>query len=177
MQKLHDHIMSIVKAHKEEDNIVKQNTNGKPNIVRPAKFRMSYTGYSVTMSTALHAQLTRYCAANLTTPRTLKGAQPQPMSYSKAVRRAVYELMAKPQVMHQTPNKLPAIVLHPDRTHTIGWTMPKSKPQDVQYLAELCTHHGVSTSTFVRRAIYLYTKEHVSPDKDEALEAARDGWN
>lgn len=176
MANLHSLIMQAVKAQKQDDNIVQQNTNNKPNIVRPAKFRMSHTGFSTSVSTALHAQLDRFREANPTTPRTLKGAQPQPMSYSKAVRRAVYELMRKPQAMHQTPNKTPTIGLAPDRTHTIAWTMPKAKPQDVQYLAELCSHHGVNTSTFVRRAIYLYTKEHISPDKDEALEAARDGW-
>jgi hypothetical protein len=179
MQNLHAHIMSLVKAHKEDNNNVKQNTDGKPNIVRQpptTKFRMSHTGYATTVSTALYYQLERFCLANPTTPRTLKGAQPQAMSYSKAVRRAVYELMAKPQAMYQTHSRLPAVSTAPDRTHTISWTMPKAKPKDAQYLAELCSHHGVNTSTFVRRAIFLYTRDHVSHNKDDALEAIRDGW-
>jgi hypothetical protein len=168
--------MSLVKAHNQDDNNVKQNTNGKPNNVRAEKFRMSPNEFGVTLSNALHAQLTRYCEANLVVLVTKPNEAQQPMSYSKVVRRAVYELMVKPQDMHHTPNKTPAVVLPPNRHHTVNWTMPRSKPKDTEYMLDLCTHHGVKNATFVRRAIYLYTKEYVSHSKDEALEAARDGW-
>lgn len=159
MVNLHAHIMSLV-----EGNNVKQNTS-------VANFRMSHENYTTTISTELYDQLTRYCEANPTTPRTLKDAQPRPMSYSKAIRRAVYELMSKPLAIHQTPNKLPAVVTPPDRVHAISWTMPRAKPQDAQYLAELCSHYGVKTSEFVRRAIYLYTKKYA-----KELGAASDAW-
>lgn len=176
MRTLHDHIMSIVKAHKVDDNNVKQNTDSKSNNVRVKKARMYQNEFGVTLSNALYYQLERFCMANPAVLVTKPNEAPQPMSHSKAVRRAVYELMAKPQAMHQTPNKLPTVGLPPERHHNVSWTMPRSKPKDTEYMVDLCTHHGMKNATFVRRAIYLYTKEHVSPDKDEALEAIRDGW-
>jgi hypothetical protein len=176
MQTLHDRIMSLVKAKQQDDNIVKQNTNGKPNIVSPKKLRMFPNEFGVTLSTALYYQLERFCLANPSALVTKPNEAPQPMSYSKAVRRAVYELMAKPQAMHQAPNKTPAIGLAPERPHNVSWTMPRSKPKDIEYLHSLCSHHGVKNATFVRRAIFLYTRDHVSHNKDDALEAIRDGW-
>lgn len=175
---LHDHIMSIIKR-----NIDTQSDKATtPNNVRQPKpnekFRMSYVNYGVALSRALCAQLDRYCEANPTTPKTKTGAEanPRPMTRSKVIRRAVYELMAAPTKMHQTPNKLPTRSLPPSRPHDVSWTMPQNRLEDAKHLYALCSHHGVSNATFVRRAIYIYTKAHISTNKDEAIEAAQDGW-
>lgn len=183
MSSLHNHIMSLVKAHQQENNNARQNTDGtgkKPNNVSPNKigrFRMSTAGYSINLSPALLAQLDNYCENNKLAPKTKPDAQPQPMTRSKAIRRAVYELMEKPEMMHRTPSHLPTAILPPERTRSVAWTMPTKKPEHAQHMYNLCDLHGVKQYAFVRRAIYIYTKGYASKDKAEHEEAMRDAWS
>lgn len=173
MHPLHNHLLSIIKAHQGEDNNVKQNTVGAE------RFRLSPATLGITLSDELLAQLDRYCEANLVTPQPTKlnpNPQPRPMARSKAVRKAVYALMETPTDVNKIPARLPTIALPPARPNNVSWTMPQNKPADIQHLHNLCTHHGLKQFIFTRRAIYLYTAEYKSPDIEEANTAARDAW-
>lgn len=128
------------------------------------KFRLSST-LSVTFSPPLHAQLLRY-------------TQAKDMPRSKTVRRAVYELLESSALnkMDKLRPILPALALQPKRTETVAWTMPENKPAHRQLLDEVCHIRNISVTTFTRRAVYLYTIDYVSTDKEEAAEALADGW-
>ena len=127
------------------------------------KFRLSST-LSVTLSPALNAQLLRYTEANNTTR-------------AKTIRRAIYELLdpAVPPKQIKLPS-LPIFTEAPKRTVAVAWTMPPRKPAHRKMLDDACYTQNISVATFTRRAIYLYTIDYVSTDKDEATEALADGW-
>jgi hypothetical protein len=127
------------------------------------KFRLSST-FSTALSPALHSQLLRYTEA-------------KNITRAKAVRRAVYELLdpADPQKRIKTPS-LPTFTEAPKRTAVIAWTMPPKKPAHRKLLEDACHTQNISVTTFTRRAIYLLTIDYLSTDKDEATEAAADGW-
>jgi hypothetical protein len=167
MANLHAHIMALVASSTKHNN-VEQSTE--------ERFRLVPTSLGITLSDELLAQLDRYCEANPVTPRTKKDAQPIPMPRSKAIRRAVYDLMDKHHALNRTPNQLPYVGLPPERPNNVSWTMPKSRPKDIQRLHELCAHHGIKQFVFTRKAIYLYTAANKSPDRGEAAKAASDAW-
>jgi hypothetical protein len=175
--------MAIIRAKQEEDNNVKQNkdtTNGKPNNVSPEPLRLS-CNYTTVMSDALYAQLDRFCEAHQTTPihkRNDPTATPQPMAKSKVIRRAVYEAMREPSKVADKakPFRASQILNPPERTHSVSWTMPQNKPQDADLLRLLWPTYGGNQSTFVRRAIFVYTDAYRSPDRDTDNEAASDAW-
>lgn len=170
MPNLHAHIMSLIAANAENNN-VKQNT--------PEKFRLTSNPYGITLSDELLAQLDRYCEANLVTPQPTKlnpNPQPKPMARSKVIRRAVYALMENHRILHQTPSQVPRIGLPPERPNNVSWTMPQNKLKDVERMHELCAHYGLKQFIFTRRAIYLYTKAYKSPDKTKSAKAASDAW-
>ena len=178
MSNLHNQIMSIIKTHQGEDNNVRQDksTEGKPSEV----FRLS-CNYTTVMSDALYAQLDRYCEANkavLTYKRGDPDAQPQPLAKSKVIRRAVYEAMRDPSKVANKakPFRAAQILNPPDRPHSISWTMPQSKPQDADLLRLLWPTYGGNQSTFVRRAIFTFTDEYRSEDRDTDNLAASDAW-
>ena len=127
------------------------------------KFRLSST-LSTTLSPALHAQLLRY-------------TQAKDITRAKAVRRAVYELLdpAEPQKRIKTPS-LPTFTEAPKRTAVIAWTLPPKKPAHRKLLEDVCRTQNISVTTFTRRAVYLYTIDYVSTDKEEAAKALADGW-
>lgn len=174
MQSLHDRLMHIVNTNLKEGNIAPHNTQApqtQPNNVshtyntpaqnKPRTFFRLSSNYTTPMSDALHAQLVRYCAEERKT-------------LSKAIRIAVYELMGS-QTTPARPASLPPIGLPPERRHIISWTMPANKPQDIEHLHGLCSTKG-SQSNFVRRAIYLHTKQYKSNDPAEHKEAMSDAW-
>lgn len=180
MSSLHNQIMSILKAHQSEDNNVKQNTDSNPNNVSPEVFRLS-CNYTTVMSDALYAQLDRYCEANRAVPtykRNDPDAQTQPLAKSKVIRLAVYEAMREPaKVANKAKPFRASQILHPpERTHSISWTMPQSKPQDADLLRLLWPTYGGNQSSFVRRAIFVLTDEYRSEDRDTDNLAASDAW-
>jgi len=184
MKNLHAHIMSIVKAHQEEDNNVQQNEHpsaqSKPNNVSSEVFRLS-CNYTTPMTAALFAQLMRYCEAHMTAPihkRNDPDVELSPMAKSKVVRHAVYEAMRTPAKVSNAAKPFPAskITLPPERVCIVSWTMPQSKPQDADYLRLLYPTYGGDQSTFVRRAIFVFTNDYRSTDKHEDALAARDAW-
>jgi metal-responsive CopG/Arc/MetJ family transcriptional regulator len=119
------------------------------------KQRLS-TGSSITMSEALAAQFDRFCAENA-------------MPRSKAIRRAIYDMMNNPNPPRP---KMPKFNQAPKRDVMVSWSMSK----DRDALDRICQELGISQSAFLRRAIYMYTKANVSTDKAEATVAAVDGW-
>lgn len=127
------------------------------------KFRLSST-LSTTFSPALHAQLLRYTEA-------------KDMTRAKAIRRAIYELLdpAEPQKKIKRPS-LPLFAEAPKRTVAVAWTLPPRKPAHRKLLEDVCRAQNISVTTFTRRAVYLYTIDYVSTDKEEAVEALADGW-
>jgi metal-responsive CopG/Arc/MetJ family transcriptional regulator len=108
------------------------------------------------MSKALAAQFDRFCAEN-------------DMPRSKAIRRAIYDMMNNPNPPRP---KMPKFNQASKRDVTVSWSMSK----DRDALDRICQELGISQSTFLRRAIYLYTKANVSTDKAEATIAVVDGW-
>lgn len=182
MQNLHKHILSLVKAREEEHNNVKQSTGDKHNNVRetksPEPFFLSWGQFTIQLSDALYAQLTRYCEANPVTikykpssPYADRNGATKPMPRSKVFRQAVYAYMKDP-----TRISMPMTGLPPDRPNIVGWTMPQNKRADTEELKAMCSSRGIKPTTFARRAIYLYTEEYKSPDKQENNEAMRDAW-
>ena len=182
MQSLHNHIMALVKAREEEHNNVKQSTDGKHNNVRatkaPEPFFLSWGQYTIPLSNALHAQLTRYCEDNPTTlkykpssPYADRNGTTKPAPRSKVFRKAVYALMKDPTLIGTTMTGLA-----PDRPNVVGFTMPHNKRADTEELKAICSSHGIKQTTFARRAIYLFTMEYRSPNTVEDEEARRDAW-
>jgi len=161
MTNFHRLIMSAVKNNQQtqpnHNNVSKSTQPDKPR----ALFRLS-SAYVTSMSGALHAQLTRYCEAERKTR-------------SRAVRNAVYAVLENPSLLSQKPSGVPAIGQTPERTVVVSWTMPTNKPQDLEYLHNMCTTRG-SQSELVRRALYLYTIKYKSTNPDEQKEAMRDAW-
>jgi hypothetical protein len=111
---------------------------------------------SVIISKALYDQLERFRAEHN-------------MSRSKAVRRAVYEMMRNTK---QTAPRLPKVAYAPERTMPVNWSLSRDREE----LDAVCADMNITASEFQRRAIYLYTKANVSTDATEAREAAADGW-
>lgn len=134
------------------------------------RFRIS-NGMTLTVTKALRDQLTRYCQAH---PRAHKQTgELKPMSTSKAIRYAVYEAMENPSTLSNRPKVLPTFLPLPDFDRHLSWTF--DKPQDREHLDTLCKTLNITASTLTRRAIYNYTKEHVSTDTKEHIDAAC-GW-
>lgn len=113
-------------------------------------------GLSLIISKALFDQLERFCADN-------------DMSRSKAIRRAVYEMMRNPK---QTAPRLPKLTYAPKRNVAVNWSLSRDREE----LDAICADMNITASEFQRKAIYLYTKANVSTDATEAREAAADGW-
>lgn len=174
MYSLRNHILSLVAQQNEEHNKVGQNKVA-PKPTEP--FRMTKGIHTLTLSDALHQQLTRYCEANPTKPHYKKddpNTQPAPMPRSKVIRRAVYELMSTPSKVNAKNITTPAQT--PERPNIVSWTMPQGKPQDSDEFYKTCRIHEIRPATFVRRALYLYTIKYKSTDPDEQKEAMRDAW-
>lgn len=125
-------------------------------------FRLS-NGLTLALSPALFAQLQRHADATKTTR-------------AKTVRRAAYFYMQNhtDYQYHSRPASLPSPLLPPDRPRAVSWTY--SSREDRAMFERLAKEAGLKPSAMYRRAIYVYTKDHVSPDKQEALEAAADAW-
>lgn len=182
MHSLHNHIMALVKAREAEHNSVKQNTNGKPNNVSstkaPEPFFLSWGQYTIPLSDALYAQLTRYCEANPTTlkykpssPYAYRNGTTKPAPRSKVFRKAVYALMKDPARIGNTMTGIA-----PDRPNVVGFTMPHNKRADTEELRAICSSNGIKQTTFARRAVYLFTANYKSPNTVEDEEARRDAW-
>jgi hypothetical protein len=168
---------------------------------RPATPLRLSNSRSVLFTSALLAQLDRYCEANPIVPRYPKKMKdpenggflydaetgkhrlddaPRPCSRSKALRRAVYEYLHQPAKLDHKPHSVPTpppTDESPIGAHSVSWTMPQGKRYvgDSQRLLALCHTHGVESS-FVRRAVFMLTIAHLSPDKEEAARAIRDAW-
>jgi len=130
----------------------------QPNNVRPVKppkQRMT-NNLSVIISKALYDQLERFC-------------EECHMPRSKAVRRAVYEMMRNTK--HTAP-RLPKLTYAPERTMPVNWSLSRDREE----MDAVCADMNITASEFQRKAIYLYTKAYVSTDMAEAREAAADGW-
>jgi hypothetical protein len=127
-------------------------------LAKPAKPPKPRTtnGLSVLISKALFDQLDRYCAEHN-------------MPRSKAIRRAVYEMMRNPK---QTAPRLSKLAYAPKRNAAVNWSLSRDREE----MDAVCADLKLTASEFQRRAIYLYTKANVSTDATEAREAAADGW-
>jgi len=169
MHNLHSHLMAIVKAQQEEHNKATQNTDGKRNNTDPTPqrpspstlFRLS-SNYATVMSSALCAQLDRFCEAERKTR-------------SRVIRDAVYALMETPALISTPPANLPTVGQPPTRNCTISWTMPSRKPEHIEHFHNLCAGRG-NQSNFVRRAIYRHTQRYRSTDPAEHKDAVKDAW-
>jgi hypothetical protein len=122
---------------------------------KPSKQRTT-NGLSVLISKALYDQLERFCTEHN-------------MPRSKAVRRAVYEMMRNPK---QTAPRLSKLAYAPKRNAAVNWSLSRDREE----LDAVCADMNITASEFQRKAIYLYTKANVSKDATEAREAAADGW-
>lgn len=161
----HNLIMNATKAQNEAEhnNVSGNHSAEKHNNTPPVALRLS-TNYAITMSDALLKQLDRYC---------VETRKPR----SKVIRNAVYMVLENPaKVLNMPrPRAVPEVTLPPERPNQISWAMPQRKPKDIEHFHKLCPTRG-SQFPLVRRAVYLYTVMHKSPDKDEHLEAMKDGW-
>lgn len=177
MQSLHNKIMAIIKENSKDNNVRQDiQSDSKTSEV----FRLS-CNYTTVMSDALYAQLARYCEANKAIPtykRNNPESEPQPLAKSKVIRRAVYEAMRDPSKVANKakPFRASNILLPPERPHSVSWTMPQDKPQDADLLRLLWPTYGGDQSTFVRRAIFVFTDAYRSEDRDTDNEAASDAW-
>jgi hypothetical protein len=127
------------------------------------KFRLSST-FSTAFSPALHTQLLRY-------------TQAKNITRAKAIRRAVYELLDPVEPKKKTkPPSLHPFTAAPKRTETVSWTLPPKKPAHRKLLDDACYTQNISVAQFTRRAVYLYTIDYASTDKEEAAQALADGW-
>jgi hypothetical protein len=113
-------------------------------------------GLTLLVSKALYDQLERFRAEHN-------------MPRAKVIRRAVYEMMRNPK---QTAPRLPKLTYAPKRNVSVGWSLSRDREE----LDAICADMNITASEFQRKAIYLYTKAHVSTDATEAREAAADGW-
>jgi hypothetical protein len=170
MSNLHELIMGAVKRNgtTQPQNVTKPKDKDKDKDKDSQSlkgFRIS-NGLTLTASKALFDQLNRFCEAN---PRNDK-----PMSRSKAIRLAVYAAIQKPNTIRAKPRLIPTVTLAPDRTQPLSWTFPNSTDRNA--FDAICKASDANTSSFTRRAIYIYTKEYASQDRNEHIQAASDGW-
>lgn len=120
-------------------------------------------GLTMLVTPALRDQIDRFAAE-------------EKVSRAKVIRRALYEYMRNPKKFDLPPSSpaLPRPMLPPERPISISWTMPIK--EDREMCERMAKDRKLKLSTMARRAVYTYTRSHLSPNKDEALEATADAW-